>query len=617
MCRIFGEFSFTGGLSAIDRFKSINSLSKRGGPDSTRFWEDTKCRMGFNRLAIIDVSENGSQPVVSPGGRFVMVFNGEVYNYKELQKKYGISDSVLRSTADKEVLSHLLELLPVESFAGVLDGMFAIAVWDRLEGVLHLIRDFAGIKSLHFGVNDKGVVFASQFNQLVLHPWFESEPVDAQVLTSYLKRHYMAAPHGLYRNTYQVLPGEVVTIKSKGGVIYTRYWEFPKFHQSTIINENQALEYISDALQKAVKDQLMADVPLGAFLSGGIDSPLVCKYAGQQLNAPLKTFTIGSDSKKHDESELALEYARVLGADSHLEKMDSAYASSILEEVMGALTEPFADFSIIPTFLVSKLARQKVTVALSGDGGDELFYGYERFWSVAKNSRYQSLPYWLKYLLYGSDKVLTRSKNINSAVLASSQGMAHQGLHSRTSTTDLSLISSRLNGNYKVVYPEYRFGVLHDIEHLVQQMRYAEFYDMMQKTLKKADSAGMANGLEIRVPFLQKSFIEASLNVDYSLSFGKNQRKELLKRLVEHHYPGVDLYKDKKGFSVPLTAWIKEDLRSQFEEVIFDRGLNDYFGFSREGLQTLMRRHVEGVEDNKWVLFTVFSLFKWQQNLQK
>ncbi len=438
MCRIFGEFSFTGHLSAYDHFKWTNSLSKKGGPDSTRFWEDTKCRMGFNRLAIIDVSENGSQPVVSPGGRFVMVFNGEVYNYKALQKKYGIYDSALRSTADKEVLSHLLELLPVESFAGVLDGMFAMAVWDRLDGVLHLIRDFAGIKPLHYGLNDSGVVFASQFNQLAHHPWFESEPVDAQVLTGYLRRHYMAAPYGLYRNTFQVLPGEVVTIKSRGEVIKHRYWEFPKFHQSTVIDENEALEFISNELQKAVKDQLMADVPLGAFLSGGIDSPLVCKYAGQQLSSPLKTFTIGSDSEKHDESIQALEYARILGADAHLEKMDSAYASAILEEVMGALTEPFADFSIIPTFLVSKLAKQKVTVALSGDGGDELFYGYERFWSVAKNIRYQSLPYWLKYLLYGADKVLTHSTHINSGVLSASQGLAHQGLHSRTSEADFS-----------------------------------------------------------------------------------------------------------------------------------------------------------------------------------
>ena len=616
MCRIIGEVSFSNQLSSFDAFKSLTYLSKAGGPDSTCFWADETCRFGFNRLAILDVSPNGNQPVLSPSGRYAMVFNGEIYNYRQLRQKYGIDASKLRSSSDTEVVVQLLDLITLDVLVNELDGMFAIAVWDSLLKQLYLIRDFAGIKPLHYGVNRHGIVFASQYNQVARHGWFCNNAINSSVLANYLRRHYIPAPDGLLMETYQVAPGEMVVIDLKGNIQRKRYWQLPSFFKATIVREHEAIDYVNYHLEEAVKAQLMADVPLGAFLSGGIDSPLICKYAQKNITGRLKTFTIGSDSQKHDETDMARRFALSLGADAAFERMDSRYASDILESAMNTLTEPFADFSILPTYLVCQLARQQVTVALSGDGGDELFFGYERFWSVGKNIKYQSWPYHLKYLLYGVDKILSNSRYVNSAALASSQGLAHQSLHSRISADQFRGIAPDLIYNDNLLSPEYCYGNECDTQNLIQRMRVSEFYDMMQKTLRKVDSASMGNSLEVRVPFLQKSFIEASLNVNGMLSYGQNNRKGVLKGLLKNLYTDIDYRQPKMGFTIPLQKWIQNGLKQPFQEVLMDASLNDRFGFSAKTLEKLLHEHVAGKEDHKWILFTVYSLYKWQQSIK-
>ncbi|MGV8828170.1 MAG: asparagine synthase (glutamine-hydrolyzing) [Breznakibacter sp.] len=616
MCRIIGEVSFSNQPSSFDDFKSLTALSKAGGPDATGFWADESCRLGFNRLAILDVSANGNQPVLSPSGRYAMVFNGEIYNYRQLRQKYGIDVAKLRSTADTEVVVQLLDLISLDVLVNELDGMFAIAVWDTLLKQLFLIRDFAGIKPLHYGVNSQGVVFASQYNQVARHEWFSRSAINSPILATYLRRHYIPAPNGLLENTFQVAPGEMVTIDMKGNIQRKQYWQLPSFFKATVVHEHEAVDYVSHHLEEAVKAQLMADVPLGAFLSGGVDSPLICRYAQNNIPDRLKTFTIGSDSLVHDETDMARLFATSLDADASFERMDSRYAADLLNSAMGALTEPFADFSILPTFLVCRLARQKVAVALSGDGGDELFFGYERFWSVGKNIKYQSWPYPLKYLLYGVDKVAFNSRNINSAVLASSQGVAHQSLHSRISAGQFEAVAPDLKYDNDFLSPEYSYANECDSNKLLQRMRVSEFYDMMQKTLRKVDSASMANSLEVRVPFLQKSFIEASLNVDGMLSYGATNRKGVLKGLLQKLYPNIDYRQPKMGFTIPLQKWIQNGLKHHFQEVLLDSSMNHRFGFSKPHLEVLMNEHIAGKQDHKWVLFTIYSLYKWQQGIK-
>jgi asparagine synthase (glutamine-hydrolysing) len=439
----------------------------------------------------------------SPSGRFQLVYNGEVYNHQDIRDKLPRNYHTFRGNSDTETLAVAFDYWGIEPVIEKCDGMFALGVYDRKEQALWLARDFAGIKPLFYGLNNERLVFASQYDQVAAHPAFRQEAPDSTVLKLYLEQHYMPAPFGLLRNTGQLQPGEIMRVNAKGEVHRSRYWVMPLHDHVSKKEKRDAIDMLAEELQRSVAAEMLADVPLGAFISGGIDSPLVCYYASRQSPAGIfKAFTIGSDSRVHDESEDASTYAALMGLEHHLEHMKASDAATILQEVSAAIHEPMADFSIIPTYLVSKLASQDVKVALSGDGGDELFFGYERFWSIAKNIRLQALPYPAKYLAYGADRLLSCNRRINSAVLAPTQGQAHRGLHSRFPSSAITAVAPDLAqvhtpDNFEV----YNYPLTNNLPQLLLHMRSAEFYGMMQKTLRKVDLASMENSLEVRVPF--------------------------------------------------------------------------------------------------------------------
>ena len=615
MCRLFGEIAFGPQKSDLPVFEQLLRLSKPGGPDATRIVDDGVCRMGFNRLAILDLSEKANQPMYSPSKRYLVSFNGEVYNHNALRKL--CDDKPYVGTSDTETLTHCFDKFGVENTIYQLDGMFAIAVWDTLEATLYLCRDFARIKPLFYAMNANGVVFSSQYNQLALHQWFSDESINPEALAAYLKRHYLPSPYGLHHHTYQVEPGQIVRITSIPGEVTKKYyWRLPVNCEETIYRPEEALDLLDTELRNAVKAEMLSDVPLGTFLSGGVDSPLISYYAAGESAQRLNTFTIGSDSAIHDESQPAAFYAEALQSLNSLYKMtDNANTAMLFNEASKALCEPFADFSMIPTYLVSKLAKTRVTVALSGDGADELFYGYERFWSIGKNLGKYDYPYWMRYGLYGMDKVLYKNKHINSAVLKT-QGNSHAGLHSRFSDDLLRKVAPDLNRYTTMVDPVYQYPNCINEKELMQRMRYAEFYDMMQKTLRKVDLAGMANGLEVRVPFLKKNVIETSLACSYLLSYGKGKKKELLKALLRTKYSNPPVDNVKRGFSVPLSKWISGCLKNEFTVVLSDKALLDNYGFSQREVMQCLMDHTQGVKDNKWPLFTIYSLLKWQESLK-
>jgi asparagine synthase (glutamine-hydrolysing) len=327
------------------------------------------------------------------------------------------------------------------------------------------------------------------------------------------------------------------------------------------------------------------------------------------MNKRLDTFTIGSDSQVHDESERAQEYADLIGSDHKMKKVSAATALEMLDEVMDCVREPMADFSVLPTYLVSRFARRHVKVALSGDGGDELFFGYERFWSIAKNIKYQTLPWLMKAALYKADKILTKNSNLNSAVLPVRQGAAHRNLHCRFPKEWIErifpdLIDVKTPERYSV----YGFPNSRHTHELIQSMRRAEFYGMMQKTLRKVDLASMGASLEVRVPFLKKSFLEAVLTIDPMLSYGPNRKKLLLKGLLRKLYPMAPIDNVKRGFSVPLGRWFAE---KQFKATVQDKLLRpsflETFGGEPKGIRALLDHH--GYDrDLKWPIFTLLAL---------
>lgn len=619
MCGILAEFSLSGNLLPKDDFLLLNQMSARRGPDYTRYIAlDTLCQMAHNRLSILDLSENAHQPISSPTGRYHLVFNGEIYNHQEIRNKLPRDYYTFRGKSDTETLIVAFEYFGFESVIEWCDGMFALGLYDQQERQLFLARDFAGIKPLFYGWNGHTFVLASQYDQIAAHSSFSGEPVDPAVLKLYLEQHFMPAPFGLLRNTGQLHPGEIMRIDKVGQIHRRRYWELQAKVEPSIRDQKQALDFLESELSKSVQAELLSDVPLGAFLSGGIDSPLISYFAKRYSTGRFKVFSIGSDSKVHDESEDAATYAKLIGLEHHLEQIQAQDVADILQEFSSALHEPLADFSLIPTYLVSKLARRDVTVALSGDGGDELFFGYERFWSLSKNIRFQHLFYPLKYLIYGIDRLFYLNRHINSAVLAAKQGQAHRGQHSRFSG---SLIQDIAPGLFSVSPPEafsvYDYPRTGDVSELLGYMRRAEFYGMMQKTLRKVDLASMENSLEVRVPMLKKSFIEASLQIDPFLSFGPHQKKQLLKELLKQKLPKSPVDNRKRGFTIPLSGWLRQQLKEPFTDTLLNESHLKDWGFEPARVHQLWQAHQVGERDNKWPLFTLYALLTWQANRTK
>ena len=624
MCGILGEFSF--GRSLLDKvqFDKILFQSKNRGPDYTGYYSNNEnLQFGFNRLKILDLTENGNQPIFSQDKRFLMVFNGEIYNYLEIKKKLSEYNIKFKGNGDAEVIVNAFSIYGLQKTINMLDGMFAIGLYDNKKKELSLIRDFAGIKPLHYGYNKNILIFASQYNQVASHPIFKKESIDKQVLKLYLNQHFISAPFGILKKTHQLEPGDIISFDKNGRISKNKYWTLPKYQKATINDKRYAEDILMDSLNKSIKSELVSDVSVGSFLSSGVDSPLISSIANEFYKQTLTSVTIGSESQKHDETELANIYSREIGL-NHISKiMNSSDAINILDDLIGSITEPFADISIIPTFLISKLSKEYFNVALSGDGGDELFFGYERFGSIAKNNKIQNLPFLLKYLIYGTDKILSKNRNFNSNCLFSLSSEAHFHLQSRFEPNlIIKLFKDLQNTNYPRDFRNFDYENTNNNEKLYQYMRYSEFYGMMQKTLKKIDLASMHHSLEVRVPFLKKEFINNSLLISPYLNFSFGEKnifkgKKLLKSLLRKKLPKIPINKTKKGFSIPLTNWLQNDLMKHFSAVLMDKSMAHDFGIDQKEIELMLNSHKNKKNDYKWPIFTLFSLFSWRKNLLK
>ena len=398
----------------------------------------------------------------------------------------------------------------------------------KRKDVFFLARDFAGIKPLFYGCNKNGLVFSSQYNQISNHPFFKNESINQSVFKLYITQHFVPPPYGLLENTFSVFPGEIIKVGKNLEFLKKRYWTFPEFDDSSICYKD-AKYFVESEIEKSVKEQLISDVPLGAFLSGGIDSTLICKYARKHIIGDFNTFSIGSNSKTHDETYRAIAYSKVLKTKHHMKKMTAKNSIALLDKILISAGEPIGDSSILPTWILSNIASSKATVILSGDGADELFFGYNRFQSIAKNHWLWNYPFYLRYFLRGIDRLIFNDRFINECVLASSPGKSHFGLHSKNSINfyeqlvpDLGNISLPQNYNiYNYKNPKTNNELLHLI-------RKAEFYGMLQKTLTKVDRASMANSIEIRVPFLKKGLVEKIIKIGISVHSPLEKEKNSL-----------------------------------------------------------------------------------------
>ncbi|HEY1434574.1 MAG TPA: asparagine synthase-related protein, partial [Thermoanaerobaculia bacterium] len=514
-----------------------------------------------------------------------------------------------RSKSDTEVLLAGLDRWGADVLAR-LNGMFAFA-WYRLDDrSLLLARDHAGIKPLHYFVRPGGggLAFGSQFNVLLQTPWGDPGAVRDDVLALYLRLHYVPPPYGLLANTWQLEPGHFLRLSPGRPLENREWWSLPREVEPDLFGAD-GLETLAATLDAAVRRQRIADVPLGVFLSGGVDSPLVTAVARRQTGPDLKAFTIGTPGWSQDESEDARGYGRRLDVDFRLHPVSGEQALAAIAQVQAAQHEPFADFSILPTLLVSGFARREVTVALSGDGGDELFFGYERPMSLLRSGSLFRWPRAVRRAAHAAGRLGIGPRR-SDAVAARDPGDYYFDVNSRLKDLDLRRIAPGLR-----TLPEsfhlYDFGSYRGRRDLANFSRHAEFYGQLQRGLKKVDMASMHESLEVRVPLLDREVIAVSLRLDPFACMRDGERKAPLRDLLARFVPPETIPRPKRGFAVPLGDWLRGPLRPLVEETLLAGDLYPAGVFDRSAVRAYWEGHRRGEQDRKWGLWTLLALQWW------
>ncbi|AKF07006.1 asparagine synthase (glutamine-hydrolyzing) [Sandaracinus amylolyticus] len=636
MCGISGIWSIEGRGDALRARAAVmrDSLAHRG-PDDAGEWEDATCGLvlGQRRLSILDLSPLGHQPMMSASSRYVVVFNGEIYNHLRIRED--LPDARFRGTSDTETLLAAIERWGLEGALSRFVGMFAIALWDREARTLQLVRDRVGIKPLYWGRTTRGdLLFGSELRALRTHPEFDTT-IDREALTAYFETSCVPAPLSIHRAARKLEPGTILTFHSpRRDPRATRYWRVEDVARDGARDwlrdsEPEILERIEETLRDAVRLRLLSDVPLGAFLSGGIDSSLVVAIAQELSTEPLRTYSIGSTDAAYDESGFASEVARRLGTRHTALTVRDAEAREIVPQLASIYDEPFADSSQIPTFLVSRLARNDVTVALSGDGGDELFGGYNRYLWAPRLARVQSVPRTARRVAAAALELLPTSAwdSVHAHLSPPLPPVRlvgdklHKGARAlRTSSLDEMYAALRRQWWPSPVLDVLthdespRTGRMVDAAHALM-VRDAVGY-LPDDILTKVDRASMAVALEARVPILDHRVVELAWRVPMRMKIRDRKGKWALRELLAKRLPRDVFERPKTGFSVPVGAWLRGPLRDWAESLLDAKSLASV-GLDARLVRTRWKAHQEGPADAGLALWDVLAFAAWHREITR
>lgn len=582
----------------------------RRGPDDAGHWEDADAgvHLSFRRLAIIDLSAHGHQPMEGHGGDSVLVFNGELYGYRDLRKELEAKGIAFRGSSDTEVVLAALDTWG-ERALDRFDGMFAFAWWQRSARRLVLARDHAGIKPLFYGTapDGRGTCFGSQYDVVANGPWGRP-PMDPAALAVYLELHHVPAPLGLLARTGQVEPGELLVIEDGRISTRRRWWTLPDATET--VRGPEAVDRIEATLRDAVEQQLVADRPIGTFLSGGVDSALVTGIAADDVTEPLQSFTVSFPDTASDEASGATAFATAFGVEHHVIRLDEEGAVDAVDEATAAMAEPVGDFSIVPTTLLTGFAASRVTVALSGDGGDELFHGYERPWSLLRSGRWFAAPHAVRRARYLAGRAVPRVvPPVSEAISARSPGAYYRGVNSRSGAIRPSLAPD-LPPPPDLWW--YDTPPRLDRAGLVDLTRRAEYHGQLQRVLRKVDLASMHHSLEVRVPVLSRRLVELSSTIDADDCLRDGLRKGPLRDLLRRLAPDVGQQTAKQGFTPPLNRWIDGPLRPRILDQVAQQRwhLDDHL--DRATLRSLAEPTTPA---RHWNLWTALALEWWLERL--
>jgi asparagine synthase (glutamine-hydrolysing) len=594
------------------------------GPDSEGLFVTTGASLGMRRLAIIDLV-TGEQPAFNEDRSIVVVLNGEIYNYRELRTLLEKRGHSFRSASDTEVLPHLYEEYG-DAMVNELNGMFAFALWDSKRRRLLIARDRFGEKPLYWGVFDKALLFASEPKVLLAHPAVKPS-LNLQALRQYLSFDYVPAPLTIYCGINKLPAAHRLTLES-GEVKIDRYWHLNYTTTEPVPSEREAADHLRELMADAVRMRLVSDVPLGVLLSGGVDSSTIAALAVRASSEAVKTFSISFAEASFDESAYARGVAKFLGTDHHEERLSANLAANLVSEIGAWMDEPFSDPSLVPTYLLSRFTRKHVTVALGGDGGDELFAGYPMYAGHRWAEVYKHVPGFLRRGLIEpvvrSLPVKTKNLSFDYKALKFITGARydtvtrhHIWFGSFTPDQQQQLLTpAALAATDSEIYAEARqIAEECNNDDLVTRMQSVDtrLY-LAEDILTKVDRASMAVSLEVRAPFLDPRVAEfaASLPCNYKLRGMKT--KYILKKAVRDLLPGFVTRRGKKGFGVPVAEWLKFKLRPLARDLLSPERVRRAGVFNPNYVARLQDEHERGVANHRKLLWTLLMFELWHES---
>jgi asparagine synthase (glutamine-hydrolysing) len=632
MCGIAGIFD-TRGRRPVDRdlLARMTDVLRHRGPDDSGMHVVPGLGLGHRRLSIIDLSPLGHQPLFNEDNTVCVTFNGEIYNYLELFERLKASGHKFRSRCDTEVIVHAWEEWK-EDCLQRFQGMYAFAIWDEAKETLFLARDRFGEKPLYYSLLENGqFLFASELKSILLHPEVPRE-LDPQAVEDYFSYGYVPDPRTIYRGIFKLPPAHLLIVRRGAAVAEPRqYWDVVFRVDGGPRDENEVCKELVERLRKAVGMRMMADVPLGAFLSGGVDSSSVVSMMSQLSQTPVNTCSISFDEESFDESQYAAKVAEQYHT-NHFSRLVASDNFDLLDRLATFYDEPFADSSALPTYLVCALARERVTVALSGDGGDEIFAGYRRYqWHHSEQAIRSLLPSWLRgpaFGLFGAAyPKLDRAPRFLRAK-ATLQNLARDAAEAYFESISpipegvrRHLFSPTLRRElqgYRAIEVLRRYMDQAQTDDCLSQIQYADLKTYLPgDILTKVDRASMATALEVRVPLLDHDLVQWLATLPSSLKLRGQEGKYLLKKAMEPYLPREVLYRPKMGFAVPLVAWFRGPLRDKVRQIVTTGSLLETGMFDVKYLGRIVDQHQCGAADHSPAIWSLMMFESFLRNVHR
>ncbi len=645
MCGFAGFLGGSSNLSQVEGetlLEKMNEKIRSRGPDDKGFWFSPECNIGFGhrRLSIIDLSKAGHQPMLSASGRYKIVFNGEIYNHKDLRKEISLERRIFkwRGHSDTETLINGFDLWGIRKTIEKSTGMFSFAVWDKKDNALTLGRDRIGEKPLYYGWNGDSFLFASEIKALSIHPKFDPT-LNLDALTLFFRHASIPAPYTIYKRIFKLRPGCLLTLSNSGKKEkIENYWPIDKIARSRQENvfkgsSDEAIKELKELLLKSINQQMISDVPLGAFLSGGIDSSLVVALMQSQSMKPVKTFSIGFHENQFNEVEQSRKVAKHLNTEHNDLMVSPKEAMAVIPDLPSVYCEPFSDSSQIPTLIVSKLAKKHVTVSLSGDGGDELFCGYKRYFDSKR--LWQNL-FWLpefsrKFISKSILSIAPEKWNKLSKIFpqkyqtnnfadklykgadvfpSSSFNFFYRDFHLSNSRNPESIVIGGSEPNTIFSSGE----IKHDNLDLIQKMMvFDQMFYLPDYILTKVDRAAMSMSLETRIPLLDHKIIEFSWSLPQSIKYRNGTTKWPLHQILYQYVPKKLVNRPKSGFSIPLSDWLRGSLRDWAEDLLDYNRIKDEGVLNTQKINLLWQEHVSGKRNWAQLLWSILMFQAWYQ----